>query len=88
MLGPVHFLLYINDIKKSSLILSFFLFADDASALLIIKKDIKSTLLIIKKDLKDALSGLRQFLAIESSLPMMKNSFLFHLKNSFCSQDI
>ena len=27
--------------------------------------------------LKDALSGLRQFLAIESSLKMMKNSFYF-----------
>ena len=39
--------------------------------------------------LKGGLSGLRQFLARESSL--MKNDekcFLFHLKSSFRSQDI
>ena len=34
------------------------------------------------------LSGLRQLLAIESPLKMMKNAFLFHLKSSFRSQDI
>ena len=37
--------------------------------------------------IKGALSGLRQFLADESSLNMMK-IFLFHLKSSFRSQDI
>ena len=37
---------------------------------------------------KDALSGLRQFLATESPLKTMKDTFLFHLKSSFCSQDI
>ena len=37
---------------------------------------------------KGALSGLRQFLATESPLKMMKNAFYFHLKSSFCYQDI
>ena len=35
ILGPILFLLYINDIENSSRILSFFLFADDTSTLLI-----------------------------------------------------
>ena len=38
ILGPILFLLYINDIKNSPKILSFFLFADDTSAPLINKK--------------------------------------------------
>ena len=38
-------------------------------------------------DIKGALSGLRQFLAIQSPLKMMK-CFLFHLESSFCSQNI
>ena len=38
ILGPILFLLYINDIKNSSKILNFFLFADDTSTLLINKK--------------------------------------------------
>ena len=37
---------------------------------------------------KGALSGLRQFLANESPLKMMKKCFLFHLKSSFHLQDI
>ena len=37
--------------------------------------------------LKDALSDLRQFLAAESLLNMMKNAFYFTY-NSFRSQDI
>ena len=37
MLGPILFLLYINDIKNPK-ILNFFLFADDTSILLINKK--------------------------------------------------
>ena len=40
ILGPILFLLYINDIKNSSLILKFFLSVDDTSILLI-SKDIK-----------------------------------------------
>ena len=31
---------------------------------------------------------MKQFLGTESPLKMMKNAFLFHLKRSFCSQDI
>ena len=38
ILGPILFLLYINDVKNSSKILNFFLFADDTSTLLINKK--------------------------------------------------
>ena len=34
ILGPILFLLYINDIKNSSKMLQFFLFADDTSTLL------------------------------------------------------
>ena len=34
ILGPVLFLIYINDIKNSSNILNFFLFADDTSTYL------------------------------------------------------
>ena len=41
-----------------------------------------------KMFIKGALSGLRQFLATESSLKMMKKSFLVHLESSFYSQDI
>ena len=37
---------------------------------------------------KGSLTGLRQFLATESFLKMIKNAFLFHLKSSFRSQDI
>ena len=38
ILGPILFLLYVNDIKNSTKILNFFLFADDTSTLLINKK--------------------------------------------------
>ena len=38
--------------------------------------------------IKGALSGLRQFIDSENHLKMMKNTFLFSLKNSFRSQDI
>ena len=37
--------------------------------------------------IKGALSGLRQFLAIENPLKMMKNTFCF-TSNALCSQDI
>ena len=39
ILGPILFLLYINDIKNSSKVLNFILFADDTSTLLINKKE-------------------------------------------------
>ena len=41
ILGPILFLLYINDIKNSSKILKFFLYADDTSTLLISKSNQK-----------------------------------------------
>ena len=43
ILGPILFLLYINDIKNSSKILKFFLYADDTSTLLISKKKYSGT---------------------------------------------
>ena len=43
---------------------------------------------MIKTITKCALLGLRQFLANETPLKMMKNAFLFHLKSSFRSEDI
>ena len=36
---------------------------------------------------KGTLSGLRQFLATESRLNVMRKCFLFHLKSSFCSRN-
>ena len=47
----------------------------------------KLQLNIFKKIISGRLSGLRQFLATESPLNLMKNVF-FHLKNSLCSWDI
>ena len=38
---------------------------------------------VAKVTFKDALSGLRQFLATESPLKMMKNAFYFTLKTLF-----
>ena len=40
------------------------------------------------KKLKGAHAGLRQFLAPEGPLKMIKNAFFFHVKSSICSQDI
>ena len=40
------------------------------------------------KHLQGALSSLRQLLAAEDPLKIMKNAFLFYLKSPFCSQDI
>ena len=52
ILGPILFLLYINDIKNSSLILNFFLFADDRSTLLI-NKDIEEIEKTYNKELEN-----------------------------------
>ena len=41
-----------------------------------------------KMFIKGALSGLRQFLATESSFKNDEKCFLFHLRSSFRSQDI
>ena len=50
ILGPILFSLYINDIKNSSKILKFFLFADDTSTFLI-SKDIQELENIYNKEL-------------------------------------
>ena len=39
--------------------------------------------MVVANDIKGALSGLRQFLAFESSLKMMKNAFCFTVKARF-----
>ena len=56
------------------------------------KRSLEQRMTIAKTSLhcifKSALSGLRQFLATESPLKMIKKCFLFHLKSSFRSQDI
>ena len=39
-------------------------------------------------EVKGALPGLRQFLTTEGSLENDEKCFLFHLKSSFCSEDI
>ena len=57
ILGPILFLLYINDFKNSSLILKFFLFADDTSTLLI-NKDIKE----IEKTYNNELENVKNWL--------------------------
>ena len=41
-----------------------------------------------KTNFKDELSDLRQFLAFENPLKMIKKCFLFYLKSYFRSQDI
>ena len=57
ILGPILFLLYINDFKNSFLILNFFLFADDTSTLLI-NKDIKE----IEKTYNNELENVKNWL--------------------------
>ena len=42
----------------------------------------------LHREFNGALSGLRQILAIESPLKMMKDALYFTSKNSFRSQDI
>ena len=42
VLGPILFLIYVNDMYRSSQILDFYLFADDAN-LLYAEKDLKKT---------------------------------------------
>ena len=43
---------------------------------------------VVNFEIKGALSGLRQSLATESPLKMIKKCFLFHVKSSFRSQHI
>ena len=73
-LGPILFLLYINDIKNSSKILNFFLLADDTSTLLI--KKIEEIEKIYNEELRHVSEWLN---ANKLSLNMRKsNLILFH----------
>ena len=58
VLGPLLFLIYINDISKSSSILSFYLFADDTS-LICEHKDLKKLEVIVNNELKNISEWLR-----------------------------
>ena len=76
-LGPILFLLYINDIKNSSLILRFFLVADDTSTLLI-NKDIKK----IEKTYNKELENVKNWLdSNKLSLNVDKSNLLLFRKN-------
>ena len=77
ILGPILFLLYINDIKNSSKILKFFLFADDTSTSLI-SKDIQELESIYNKELSyvtDWLNAKKLTLNVKkSNLILFKNA--------------
>ena len=77
ILGPILFLLYINDIKNSSKILKFFLFADDTSTFLI-SKDIQELESIYNKELSyvtDWLNANKLTLNVKkSNLILFKNA--------------
>ena len=77
ILGPILFLLYIHDIKNSSLILKFFLFADDTSTLLI-NKNIKE----IEKTYNKELDNVKNWLdSNKLSLNMDKSNLVLSQKN-------
>ena len=73
MLGPLLFLLYVNNLPNSVLIM----FADDASFFFFEHSNINTLLFKTSNDelATGALPGLRQFLATESPLKIMKNVF-------------
>ena len=66
---PILFLLYINFIKNSSLILNFFLFADDTSTLLINKdtKEIEKTYNIRLENVKNWLDSNKLSVNVDKS---------------------
>ena len=77
ILGPILFLLHIHDIKNSSLILKFFLFADDTSTLLI-NKNIKE----IEKTYNKELDNVKNWLdSNKLSLNMNKSNLVLSQKN-------
>ena len=77
ILGPILFLLHIHDIKNSSLILKFFLFADDTSTLLI-NKNIKE----IEKTYNKELDNVKNWLdSNKLSLNMDKSNLVLSQKN-------
>ena len=77
ILGPILFLLYINDIKNSSKILKLFLFADDTSTFLI-SKDIQELESIYKKEL----SYVTDWLNVNKLTLNVKKSNLILFKNA------
>ena len=78
VLGPILFLLYINDLPKVSKILQFFLFADDTNFYLELS-DVRSLEKIMNKELRK----LYQWLCINRlSLNITKANFIiFHVIN-------
>ena len=85
ILGPLFFLLYINDIANSSPILSFYLFADD-TAIFLSDKCIKN----LEKTLNEELIKVSHWLiANKLSLNVKKsNALLFRTKNESSSPKI
>ena len=81
ILGSLFFLIYINDLA-TDLKLNVKLFADDTSLFSVVSDPLE-TANLLNKDLRGTLSGLRQFLATESPLKIMKNAFYFILKALF-----
>ena len=77
ILHPLFFLIYVNEISDD-LFSNSKLFSDDTSLFSVVHD--KS---ISANELKGALSGLRHFLKIESSLTVMKNAFYFTSKALF-----
>jgi hypothetical protein len=82
ILGPLLFLLYINDISKSSEILKFFLFADDTTVFYSANPNDKNTENILNKELEKVSCWLA---ANKLSLNVKKSNFLhFHKKGNSC----
>ena len=80
ILGPLLFLLYINDISKSSDILKFFLFADDTTVFYSADPTDKNTEAILNTELEKVSCWLA---ANKLSLNVKKSNFLhFHRGNS------
>ena len=77
ILGPILFLIYINDIKNSSKILKFFLFADDTSTLLT-SKNIQEVENIYNKEL----SAVAEWLNANKLTLNIKKSNLILFRNN------
>ena len=73
-------------LKKLRFLSIVFFYTAHADGTIFFLKD-ENFIVNLSENFNGALSGLRQFLATESPLKMMKNAF-FHLKSSFRSQDI
>ena len=78
VLGPLLFLIYINDLPDGIQYICK-IFADDMSVFTKCPLGLKllTRLLLNFRHRKGALSGLSQFLATESPLKMMKNALYF-----------